>query len=136
MCHACFSFGLLAILSAHSVATAQNQPAASPEDQPLLERCSDKNPPPCYDKPPTIVHHSAPEYPKNTRKIKGQDSVVLDLIVGRDGLGHDVHVLTSLGPGFDEEAIKAVKQWIYRPATSEGKPVAAEISVQIVFRLR
>jgi len=97
--------------------------------------CSDKNPPPCIDKPPVIVHQSDPGYPKNTRKVKGQGAVVLELIVGTDGLAHDVHVTGSLGPGFDEEAIKAVKRWTFKPATSEGKPVPAPISVHVVFRV-
>lgn len=95
--------------------------------------CSDKNPSPCIDKPPIVTHQPDPAYPKDARKVKDQESVALGVVVGTDGFAHDVHVVRSLGPGFDEEAIKAVKQWVFKPATSEGKPVPASISIEVVF---
>ena len=124
--------GLASALFANGSATGQSHPAPSP-DSPLLHMCNASNPPPCVDKPPVIVNSPDPKYPKNTRREKGQGVVVLDLIVGTDGLAHDVHVKFSLGPGFDEEAIKAVKQWTFRPATSQGKPVPASLNVHVAF---
>ena len=59
---------------------------------------------------------------------------MLQLIVGTDGLAHDVRIIGSLGPGFDEEALKALKQWTFRPAMSEGKPVPAFLSISVSFR--
>jgi TonB family protein len=37
--------------------------------------------------------------------------------------------------GLDEQAIEAVKTWRFRPATLDGKPVDAQIAVEVNFRL-
>jgi periplasmic protein TonB len=55
-------------------------------------------------------------------------------VVGTDGVAHEVRVTISLGPGFDEEALKAVRQWTFQPATMKGNPTPALLRVHIVFR--
>ena len=40
------------------------------------------------------------------------------------------------GPGFDEEALKAVKQSRFEPAQKDGKNVPAEFTYIYRFRLR
>lgn len=57
----------------------------------------------------------------------------MEVVVDTDGVVHDVYVTGSLGPGFDEEAIKAVKRWRFKPATSEGKPVPTSITLNVIF---
>jgi protein TonB len=37
--------------------------------------------------------------------------------------------------GLDEQAIKAVKNWRFRPATFHGQPIATQIAVQVDFHL-
>ncbi len=123
----------LAVCLSVSRISAQDKPAPSYYPLPLLHQCSATNPPPCIDKPPVIVHSPDPAYPKDTQKKKGQGGVILQLIVGTDGLPHDIHVTGSLGPGFDAEAIKAVRQWRFKPATSDGKPVSDWISINVIF---
>jgi TonB family protein len=60
-------------------------------------------------------------------------AVVLD-----DGKVGDVSVSQSLDSvhGLDEEAVKAMKQWEFKPGTKDGKPVAVRIHVQMRFALR
>jgi hypothetical protein len=38
--------------------------------------------------------------------------------------------------GLNDEAIRAVKKWLYEPATSGGVPVSTEINVTVKFRWR
>jgi TonB family protein len=57
------------------------------------------------------------------------------MIVGTDGRVHDVRVYRALGHGLDEKAIEAVERWQFEPATTEGKPVAVQISVDVSFHL-
>jgi protein TonB len=40
-----------------------------------------------------------------------------------------------LGYGLDKEAEKAVKNWRFKPAMLNGKPVAAKVQVEVNFRL-
>jgi TonB family protein len=37
--------------------------------------------------------------------------------------------------GLDDEAVKAVKQWVFKPALSNNKPVAVWVEVPMNFHL-
>ena len=84
---------------------------------------------------PRAKHSPQPEYSKQALDAKYQGTCVLGMIVGTDGIPRDVKVTRSLGLGLDEKAIEAVKQWKFKPAMKDGKPVAVQISVLVEFRL-
>jgi len=44
-------------------------------------------------------------------------------------------VVRVIGLGLDEKAIEAVKQWTFKPAYKDGKPVAAAATLEVNFRL-
>jgi TonB family protein len=61
--------------------------------------------------------------------------VVLEAVIGEDGLAQDIHVGRSLGYGCDELAVNTLRTWKFEPVKSdEGKPVAAKIAVEIAFQ--
>jgi len=99
-----------------------------------LKRCTASNPPPCADKAPYLTYLPDPEYPKQAKKAKITGTVVLTAVVGLDGLAHDISVVRPLGYGLDEEAVKAVKKWRFRPGKSSGKPVPVQINIEAEFR--
>ncbi len=84
---------------------------------------------------PRPVYDPDPDYSDAARKAKYQGSVLLWLVVGPDGLPHNVRVERSLGMGLDEKALAAVSTWRFQPATLNSKPVAVEINVEVSFRL-
>jgi protein TonB len=84
--------------------------------------------------PPQAVVQPAPEYPNVFFKRKSV--VVLDLVVGTDGLPHNVRVVKSGGGKFDENALQAVEQYRFRPALKNGQPVPVEIHVQVEFAIK
>jgi len=57
------------------------------------------------------------------------------VVVGKDGRPYNIRVGQSLGMGLDEQAIEAVRNWRFRPATFNGQPVATQIAVQVDFHL-
>lgn len=61
--------------------------------------------------------------------------VSLNTVVDAQGRITKVKVVRSLGKGLDEEAIRAVKAWRFTPAMSDGKPVAASMTIVIDFHL-
>lgn len=84
---------------------------------------------------PQVIYNPEPSFSDEARKSKTQGLVVLLLIVGPDGRTRDLRVQSSLGMGLDEKALDAVRTWRFRPATLNGQPVAAQIAVEVNFRL-
>jgi TonB family protein len=84
---------------------------------------------------PELLTQNEPEYTEEARKAKLQGTVDLTIVVGADGRVERVDVIRSLGLGLDERAVDAVKKWRFRPATSDGKPIAASAAVAVTFRL-
>jgi periplasmic protein TonB len=84
---------------------------------------------------PEVIYNPEPSFSEEARKAKMQGIVMLLLVVGKDGRPYDIRVGQSLGMGLDEQAIAAVTQWRFRPATKNGQPVATQIAVQVDFHL-
>jgi TonB family protein len=91
---------------------------------------ADAPPPPLTDK--EIIEEPlekvAPKYPNPAfyRDIEG--FVLLSVVVGPDGRVTNVTVTKAEPPGwFEEEALKAVKQWRYKPP---GRVMTFEVEVR------
>lgn len=84
---------------------------------------------------PHAIYDPDPEYSEQARKAKYQGSVLLSAVVDADGRPRDLRVARSLGMGLDEKATEAVSKWRFTPAVKDGRPVAVQISIEVVFRL-
>ncbi|MGH9761186.1 MAG: energy transducer TonB, partial [Blastocatellia bacterium] len=73
---------------------------------------------------PVPLNRPRPNYTEEARKNKVQGLVRAKALVGADGRVKDVRVVTHLPDGLDEQAIQAVYQINFRPATRAGQPVA------------
>lgn len=87
---------------------------------------------------PDLIHRTPPQYSAEAMRAKLQGVAVLSGVVGVDGTLHDIRVVRSLDAAFglDEEAIRCVKQWRFRPGTRQGKPVAVYVTIEVAFNLR
>jgi len=87
---------------------------------------------------PVLVREYKPNYTEEARRRKIQGVVELDAVVLADGTVGDVVVSKSLDKeyGLDDEAVKTMKKWLFKPGTKDGKPVAVRISVEMSFTLR
>ena len=85
---------------------------------------------------PVLIYSAEPHFPKAA--LKGKDkfegTCVIGLVVDSSGAVHDVHVIHSLRPDFDANAIKAVEQYRFKPAMRSGEPVAVALNVQVNYR--
>jgi TonB family protein len=88
-----------------------------------------------YDTPPVALHVAAAEYSQQARKAKLQGTVLLSLTVTEEGMPTDIKVVKSLGMGLDESAVRCASEYRFRPATKDGAPVAAHITLEVNFRL-
>jgi periplasmic protein TonB len=75
------------------------------------------------------------EFSDEARQQKYQGVCVVALIVDARGYPQNVHVVQHLGMGLDEKAMEAIRKYRFKPATKDGKPVAAVMTVEVDFRL-
>jgi len=87
---------------------------------------------------PSVLKEVKPAYTADAMRAKIQGSVWLECIVMPDGSVGEVKVTRSLDPifGLDQEAIKAAKQWRFRPGMRQGAPVPVIITIELTFTLR
>jgi TonB family protein len=84
---------------------------------------------------PKQLYSPEPEFSEKARIEAQQGNVDIDLVVGTDGLPRDLEIACSSSPDLNDNAISAVKQWKFAPATKDGTPVPAEILIEISFKL-
>ena len=70
---------------------------------------------------------------RDKAKIKG--TVLLAVAINAGGTVDAVKVVCSLEPSLDQNAVDAVRQWKFTPATKDGEPVPVQIEVSVGFRL-
>jgi TonB family protein len=88
-------------------------------------------------KAPILVKETKPKYTDEAKARGVQGAVELTAIVKADGtLDDNVRVTQSLDPDLDQEAIKAARQWQFRPGTKDGAPVPVEVKIELTFTLK
>jgi periplasmic protein TonB len=87
---------------------------------------------------PELLREVKPNYTGDAMRAKLQGVVEMEAVVMPDGSVGRVKITRSLDRAFglDEEAIKAVKQWRFRPGMLKGQPVAVIVNVELTFTLR
>jgi protein TonB len=84
---------------------------------------------------PEAITKAAPLYPDIAREAGVDGQVVVQALVGKDGRVKDTRVVKSI-PMLDQAAVDAVKQWVFKPALSNNKPVAVWVAVPVRFSLK
>lgn len=91
-----------------------------------------------YDEAPIIVENVQPVYPEMARRAGLTGEVWVNVLVGKDGSVKDVRILkcTNEGVGFEEAAVAAAFKNAWKPAISNGQPLAIWTAYKIVFKLK
>ncbi len=84
---------------------------------------------------PTALYRPYPDYTRKARKAKVEGVVAARFTVDSEGNTADIQVTKSLGMGLDEKTVNAVRKWKFEPATRDGVPVPAPMTVAFHFRL-
>jgi len=87
---------------------------------------------------PSLIHEVKPTYTGEAMRAKIQGMVTMEAVVMPDGSVGQVKITRSLDDrfGLDQEAIKTVKQWRFRPGMRLGQPVPVLVEIEMQFTLR
>ena len=87
---------------------------------------------------PIPIYEPRPNYTADAMRAKVQGLVVMDAVVQPDGSVTQVRITRSLDPtfGLDQEAVRTVKTWRFKPGMYRGQPVPVLVSIELSFTLR
>jgi protein TonB len=84
---------------------------------------------------PEVLHAVDPEFSEEARKAKVSGDVQVYLWVDEHGNPTHVRVIRGMGMGLDERAVEAVKQYKFKPAMENGRPVTVEMYIDVTFQI-
>lgn len=84
---------------------------------------------------PVVIFSVEPEFSEEARKAKVAGNVLVSIIVDASGHPQNVRVIRGIGMGLDEKAVEAVRQYRFKPATMNGKPVPVEVNFDVNFQI-
>jgi TonB family protein len=84
--------------------------------------------------PVALMQCRQPEYTEEARIAHLAGIVTMSLTVDDEGIPNDIHVVSPIGLGLDENAVTCMRQSRYSPAQKDGKPVPQKINVSLPFQ--
>lgn len=85
--------------------------------------------------PAKIIEKPAPLYTEEARRLRIEGAVRLQLRFTADGRVEIQDVLSKLGHGLDEQAVRVAQQIKFKPAQLEGRNVESVVVISIIFQL-
>jgi TonB family protein len=84
---------------------------------------------------PSPLRKVDPKYPPNAIAENIEGEVILYAVIRRDGSVDSIQLVKGIDAQLDNNAMRALAQWKFRPAERNGEPVDLEAIVHIPFRL-
>lgn len=84
---------------------------------------------------PSVIFSVEPEFSEEARKAKFSGNVQVYLWVDEQGNPSHVKVVRGVGMGLDEKAVEAVRQYKFKPAMQNGKPVKVDLYIDVNFQI-
>ncbi len=76
-----------------------------------------------------------PKFPDIYKRTRREGLVIMEVIVARDGSVESYRILRSDGEAFSEAVRDVIRQFRYKPATVNGKPVRFKVVERFRFKL-
>jgi protein TonB len=82
---------------------------------------------------PGPIRKIDPKYPPTLINDHVEGEVVLYAVIRRDGSVDSIQLVRGIDEQLDANAMQALSQWKFRPATKQGVPIELEAIVHIPF---
>lgn len=90
---------------------------------------------------PVVIQKAQPIYPRSVGKLKDRNAAVVGIIIDAQGMPTNVHLIRSvsdstdpkqraIADAVDQAIIDADKQFRFKPAMFQGKPVPIELQIE------
>jgi len=91
-----------------------------------------------FEDAPVQVTSVMPKYPDLAQRANIEGTVWVKALVDKEGKVRDVIIVKPSGAnaGFEEAAIDAAKLGVWKPAISNGQPIAVWVTYKIEFKLK
>jgi len=84
---------------------------------------------------PEILSSTHPVYTELARRARVTGTVIVEAVIDEQGNVTDIRVLKGLPMGLDRAAVEAIKEWRFKPATLQGKPVSVYYVLTVNFQV-
>ena len=84
---------------------------------------------------PVVVSERKVGYTPGAIQARVQGRIKLECVVLPDGTVGDVRIVERLYSELDEEAVRALRQWTFKPGTKNGVAVPVRVEVEMTFTL-
>jgi protein TonB len=84
---------------------------------------------------PVCTHCPMADYSDAARAGKYQGTVLLSVVVTPQGEAKSIYVLKGAPFDLTAKAIKATRDWRFRPGQKDGKPASVRVEIEITFNL-
>jgi periplasmic protein TonB len=86
------------------------------------------------DQPPRALKLTKPQYPQDAFVKKVEGTVIVEFLIDTDGRVSQARVVSSV-PLLDAAALACVREWLFRPAVRQGRPIASIARAPVSFRI-
>ena len=88
--------------------------------------------------PPVLSKDVKPVYTREAEEAGIQGHVELEAVVRVDGTVGEITITKSLDRkyGLDDQAVLAMKQWLFEPGKKDGTAVPVVVTIEMTFTLK
>lgn len=108
-----------------------HDPPVRESDPPLIRTARGNGP-----SAPSCQYCPNPSFTDPARIAKFSGDALLHIVVAADGSTSGISVMRGLPYGLNDQAVRTIQNWRFRPATHDGQPVDSSVAIEVTFRTR
>ena len=85
-------------------------------------------------RPPRLIEKVEARFPEEARREGASGTVVVQIVIDRQGKVAGAKIVRGAGHGFDEAALDAARKLRFEPATRDGVAIPVQLDYEIHFR--